>query len=349
MWQSNFKVINSNPFISLDFLSQFFFDPSGVILEDKMLTELDSQISNYETTVSFNVREFLISRNEILSSLAISKAEQTNMLQETDATKVQQRLNEDPQYDPLKDRDVKNEKERHDRLELANIMKCYRYVSGYGVAAIDLSANLLQDLHSRLTENLDTFDYLPKFTPYRTGKLRVGPMTVQGSHGYVYRPVDYRQIADNMGAVIAYYKENPSILNLNLLNIALYAIHPFNNGNKRLCRILEHALLRDLGLNSRNTYSHIYYYHKQLKRFMDELLRSLEGKSFMPSINFSREAIFYSALSVLKFGLEEKERQRRCGWAQRGMRFSVTLLRTRHFNISLSGINAKGWCRRRHS
>ncbi len=308
MWQSNFEAINRNPF-KTDFLSRFYFDPEKILLTDTVLTELDNQVMNYEATVPFNVREYLINRNEILSSLAISKAEQTNLLKETDATEIQRRLNVDQNYDPMNDQDVKTEKERYDRLELANIMKCYRYVSDNAIKAGELSVDLLKDLHSRLSKGLDAFSYLPEFSAYFPGRLRNNNLiNVSGGPGRSYKPVDYQQVEENIDAALAYYKANPSIANLNLLNISLYAVHPFNNGNKRLCRILEHALLRDLGLNKLNAYSHIYYYHKQIGRFYDELLRSLLGLSFMPAINFSREAIFFSELSVLKFGLEQKRK-----------------------------------------
>jgi fido (protein-threonine AMPylation protein) len=210
----------------------------------------------------------------------------------------------------LNDKDIKNEKDRLDRLELANIMKVYRRVSSGGIKAKDLSIDLLKELHTQLSQGLDTFDYLPGFDRYYAGKIRASNhIAVRDTKtGFEYRPVDYQQVKENIESILEYYRENPSITSVNILNIALYAVHPFHNGNKRLCRILEHGLLHDLGLNKGNAFSHVYYYHKQIRRFYDELMRSLVGLNFMPAINFSREAIFYSQLSVLKFGLEQKRK-----------------------------------------
>ena len=310
MWKNNFEAIkNMNP-LKAEFIRQFYFDPAQLRLPDHILVELDRQITNYETGVPFDVRQYLISRSEVLASLAISKAEQTNLLKEADASEIQRRLNADPEYDPLNDKDVKNEKDRLDRLELANIMKVYRRVSSGGIKAKDLSIELLKELHIKLSQDLDKFDYLPGFDRYYAGRIRAGNHIAvrDRTTGFEYRPVDYQQVEENIESILEYYRENSSITSLNILNIALYAVHPFHNGNKRLCRILEHGLLRDLGLNKGNAFSHIYYYHKQIRRFYDELMRSLVGLNFMPAINFSREAIFYSQLSVLKFGLEQKRK-----------------------------------------
>jgi fido (protein-threonine AMPylation protein) len=310
MWKSNFDALkNMNP-LKAEFIRQFFFDPAQVRLSDKTLIALDNQITNYETGVPFDVRQYLLSRSEVLASLAISKAEQTNLLKETDASEIQRRLNADPDYDPLKDKDVKNEKDRLDRLELANIMKVYRRVSAGGIKAKDLSTDLLKELHVKLSAGLDTFDYLPGFDRFYAGRIRnSNHIAVRDeTTGLEYRPVDHRQVKENIESILEYYRKNPSITSLNILNIALYAVHPFHNGNKRLCRILEHGLLRDLGLNKGNAFSHIYYYHKQIRRFYDELMRSLVGLNFIPAINFSREAIFYSQLSVFKFGIEQKRK-----------------------------------------
>ncbi len=91
-----------------------------------------------------------------------------------------------------------------------------------------------------------------------------------------------------------------------IFHTALYGLHPFNNGNKRVCRILEHILLRGLGLNSKNLYSTSYYYHKEKPRYYKYLLYSLERKNLNHFVAFVLEAIVLSIMSVVKTSLEVK-------------------------------------------
>lgn len=86
----------------------------------------------------------------------------------------------------------------------------------------------------------------------------------------------------------------------------LYSLHPFNNGNKRVCRILEHTLLRELGINNKNLFSTSYYYHKQKPRYYKYLLYSLERKNLNHFVSFVLEAIILSIISVVKTSLEVK-------------------------------------------
>lgn len=69
---------------------------------------------------------------------------------------------------------------------------------------------------------------------------------------------------------------------------------------------MEHILLRDIGLNSKNLYSPSYYYHKEKSRYYKYLLNSLERKNLNHFTAFALEAYVLSIISVVKTSLEAK-------------------------------------------
>ena len=73
-----------------------------------------------------------------------------------------------------------------------------------------------------------------------------------------------------------------------------------------MCRILEHLLLRSLGINEKNLYSTSYYYHKQKERYYKYLLYSLERKNLNHFVSFMFEALVLSIIDVVKTALEIK-------------------------------------------
>ena len=97
---------------------------------------------------------------------------------------------------------------------------------------------------------------------------------------------------------------NPSPTSIAIFHTALYALHPFNNGNKRVTRILEHLLWRAIGLNSANLYSTSYYYHSEKDRYYKYLLYSLTHANFNHFTSFILESAIYSMIGVIKTTIE---------------------------------------------
>ena len=62
------------------FLSQFFFAPEALPLKDGDIVSLDKELSEYEQVfMNPEVEQSLISKNELLASFAISKAEDSQL------------------------------------------------------------------------------------------------------------------------------------------------------------------------------------------------------------------------------------------------------------------------------
>ena len=132
--------------------------------------------------------------------------------------------------------------------------------------------------------------HLSDFTVYKSGTWRDNDEIRVGT----YVPAPYVEIEKGVSELIGWLKDNQTITGIAVFHTAIYGLHPFNNGNKRVCRILEHVLLRGLGLNNKNLYSTSYYYHKQKARYYKYLLYSLERKNLNHFVSFVLESFVLS-------------------------------------------------------
>ena len=291
------------PFIH-PFLSQFLLVPEILPFKDEEIASLDTDLSKYEQVfLNPEVERSLISKNELLASFAISKAENSQLTMK-EATDVYNLLLSDPAYDfvgkKLKAK-VKLKQKDYDQLEFFNIAKTFRSINQQPFSIEEITPKLLLDIHRQLTQGLDIFKkYLSDFTVYKSGTWRDNDLIRVGD----YTPAPATEIESGVNELISYLKTHQTITGVAVFHTALYGLHPFNNGNKRICRIVEHVLLRSLGLNSKNLYSTSYYYHTQKARYYKYLLYSLERKNLNHFVSFMLEALALSIISVLKTSLE---------------------------------------------
>ncbi len=122
-------------------------------------------------------------------------------------------------------------------------------------------------------------------------------------------PAKHTEIKKAVDELISYLQKNQTIAGIAIFHTGLYGLHPFNNGNKRVCRMLEHLLLRSLGMNQKNLYSTSYYYHRQKERYYKYLLYSLEHKNLNHFVSFMFEALVLSIIDVVKTALETKRNE----------------------------------------
>lgn len=291
---------------SKGFLSQFVWVPQTLPFTNEEVMSFDRELSEYEQVfLNPDIERSLISKNELLASFAISKAEDSRLtLQE--AQDVYNLLLSEPDYDfvgkKLRTKVKLNQKD-YDALEFFNIAKTFRRLNQEPLSIKKLSPDKIQELHRSLTQGLDIFQkYLSDFTVYRSGKWRDNDLIRVGS----YIPASYTEIEGGVKELIAYLRKNTTINGVAIFHTALYGLHAFNNGNKRVCRILEHVFLRSLGLNNKNLYSTSYYYHKQKARYYKYLLYSLERKNLNHFVSFILEALVLSIIDVVKTSLETK-------------------------------------------
>jgi len=291
------------------FLNQLVLAPSLLSFSDKEITELDANLNQYEQLfLNHDIERNLISKNELLASFAISKAENSALtLQEAQDVFDFVLNNEEYTFisDKLKAKE-KLDKKDYEKLEFFNIAKAFRSYNQNPVEIKDVTLEYIKDLHKQLTQGLDIFkDYLDKFDVYRSGKWRNADDIRVGT----YTPAPYNDIEKGVEELLSWIKKEKSITSVGIFHTALYALHPFTNGNKRVCRILEHIFLRSLGINTKNLYSTSYYYHKEKERYYKYLLISLEKRNLNHFVNFFEEALVLSIVSVVKTSLEVKRKE----------------------------------------
>lgn len=298
----------SRPF-SGSFLSEFTWTPQTLPLKDDEIISFDRELAVYEQIfLNSDIEKNLISKNELLASFAISKAEDSQLTL-AEAQDVYNLILSDPTYDfvrrKLKAKEKLTQKD-YDKLEFFNIAKTFRKLNQIQLPIMELKSERILAMHRELTQGLDIFKkHLPDFTIYKAGQWRDNDEIRVGT----YIPAPFVEIEKGVAELITWFKNNQTITGIAIFHTALYGLHPFNNGNKRVCRILEHILLRSLGLNSKNLYSTSYYYHKQKARYYKYLLYSLERKNLNHFVAFVFEAIVLSIIDVVKTSLEAKRRE----------------------------------------
>lgn len=294
-----------NPFNS-KFLSSFVITKETLPFTDTEIINYDRELSRFEQVfLNPDVEKNLISKNELLTSFAISKAE-ISTLTLKEAQDVYNLVITNPEYDFISNKLIDGKKlnqKDHDKLEFFNIAKIFRSFNQKTFSFDDLNLKFILQLHKNLTQGLDIFEnYLTDFTLYKSGCWRDNDNIRVGE----YIPAFYKDIKIGVEELIYWLKNNQTVTGVAIFHTALYGLHPFNNGNKRVCRILEHILLRQLGLNQKNLYSTSYYYHKQKARYYKYLLNSLERKNLNHFVTFIQEAVMLSMISVIKTSLEAK-------------------------------------------
>ncbi len=288
------------------FLDQLILTPNLLPFSDREIFKLDQDLNQYEQLfLDPDIEKNLFSKNELLASFAISKAENSTLtLQE--AQDVYNFLLKNEEYSFISDKLKANKKltrKDYEKLEFFNIAKTFRDVQTIKID--DITSSFVKNIHQQVTQGLDVFqDYLPSFDVYKSGNWRNTDTIRVGS----YQPAPYAEIATGVEELVSWIKNNQTITSVGIFHTALYALHPFNNGNKRVSRILEHICLRSLHINTKNLYSTSYYYHKEKSRYYKYLLFSLERKNLNHFVSFFQEALTLSILSVIKTSLEVKRK-----------------------------------------
>lgn len=297
----------TNKLFSQPFLSQFVFTPVLLPFTDEEIVKMDKELAEYEQVfLNPDIEKNLISKNELLASFAISKAENSTLtLQE--ARDVYNHIIANKEYTFISDKLKAKQKltyKDYEKLEFYNIANTFRKLNQNPFVIKNLTSALIQDLHRSLTLGLDVFaTYLSGFTVYKSGRWRDNNTIRVGK----YIPAPFEEIEKGILELMSWIKNHQTVTGVAIFHTALYALHPFNNGNKRVCRILEHMFFRSLEINQKNLYSTSYYYHKQKARYYKYLLYSLERRNLNHFAGFVEEALILSIISVVKISLESKK------------------------------------------
>lgn len=287
-----------------EFINKFVIDYDLLNFTNQDLNSLNLELENYDQLfLDPQVEKNLISKNELLSSFAISKAEDSELTL-SEAEEVYLSVINNPDYRFLKkkldSKEILTQKD-YEKLEFLNIVKTVRKYNQSLPKLDEITLEFIKDLHMQLTQGLDLFKpYLRDFTFYKSGQWRDND-TIRVSD---YIPSQFNEIVPCIEELLLWFKSNQTITNVGVFHTILYAIHPFNNGNKRVARVLEHILLRIIGINRKNLYSTSYYYHQEKARYYKYLLFSLEKRNLNYFVSFFQEAVALSIATVIQSSLE---------------------------------------------
>jgi Fic family protein len=240
-----------------------------------------------------------------LTSFAISKAENSTLTVK-EAEGVYDKVLGNEEYEFIGGK-LKSKfslvKKDYEKLEFYNIAKVFKELRASNFGISDLTPEFIKEIHGKITFGMDVFQkYLPDFTLYRSGRWRDNNNTRVGE----YVPPPFSEVEGCVHELVSWLKGNLSPISVACFHSALYGLHPFSNGNKRVCRVLEHILLKEAGLNKKNLYSTSYYYHKQKERYYKQLSYSLKRGNWNHFASFILEAVVLSIISVVKTSTEIK-------------------------------------------
>lgn len=302
--QFNKNQEQTKTLFSKGFFSEFSISLKDLPFKEEELEDFEKKITAFEkTNITSETEDNLITKNELLSSFAISKAENSELSLD-EANSIYNEIQKNPSFNFLAEKINKKKnlsQNDHDKLEFFNILQVFRKINNQKSHADFLSLTNILNLHKELTQGLDIFQkYLPRFDLYHSGQLRNSDEIIVGN----YIPPDFSQIKTELKKLFIFFKEKSGINTVAIFHTLFYALHPFSNGNKRVSRILEHLLFRTIGLNQKNLYSTSYYYHMEKERYYKYLLLSLQRKNLNYFVSFVQESLFFSQLSIVKAAIE---------------------------------------------
>jgi len=209
------------------FLSEFVLAPDLLPFKSKEILKLDKDLAEYEQLfMNPDLEKHLISKNELLASFAISKAEQST-LTITEAEDVYKLVLNNANYDFISKKIKQNKKltqKDHDKLEFFNIAKTFRKLNQNLFTINKLTLKFIKNIHLELTQGLDIFyKYLSDFTNYKSGKWRDNNKIRIGS----YVPADYKEIQSSVNELIIWLKKNPTINSIAVFHTMRWLQNPF--------------------------------------------------------------------------------------------------------------------------
>lgn len=244
-------------------------------------------------------------------ALAISTAEDSS-LSTSDVTNIELTDEQSLRITKYQKSNFSTEK-KYELLEYENVKDISGKITGIDFR--DFNIEIICQLHHDLTVGLDEYASVLKVSKYHPGKLR-GNNAVKVGKFPPYEPPNYEEIEPLLTSLFHYY-QNKDLINLvDILEfgILLYAIHPFQNGNKRIVRIMESSLLYFYGYSAKRTISLGRAYAIEKTGFNHFLLSALKERNATAFINYSlrcyidegKRNIINSSISVAQNKLEKQ-------------------------------------------
>lgn len=245
---------------------------------------------------NIGIRPLIVEEAVFEETFAISTAEDSE-LTENDAKKIEVSEEQKARIIKYKDNNKLDVRGKYDSLEFENIRAVENQVDSLSFE--DINIDLICDLHHDLTIGMDEYSSKLGISKYHSGRLRASNRVRIGKLRK-YTPPPHRDIKALLKLL---FKEFAKRKNINLydileFHILFYAIHPFQNGNKRVSRILESLLLDHYNYGVNRALSLATYYGKDKSSCNLFLMESLLQKNVYPFINFAIRGYFYAGYDL---------------------------------------------------
>lgn len=244
------------------------------------------------------IRPLIIEQTVLEETLAISTAEDSDLTLK-EAKKIQVSEAQEARLMKYKQDKTLSDNEKYDQLEYENIRAVENAISD--ISFKDLTVNLICELHQDLTVGLDRYSKEKGVSSYHPGQLRQSDRVKVGKLRK-YIPPKYKEIKKLLETLFRDFVSKKMIELTDILefHILFYAIHPFQNGNKRVARILESMLLAHYGYSANRTISLALYYTDKKDAANLFIMESLLKREVTPFINFAIRGYFYAGYQLFQ-------------------------------------------------
>lgn len=254
--------------------------------------------------------ETLESFYTIYSSFAMSKAEDSTLtmkeaieINKLHHDQYEKEISEEINKLEIWKKDYSEQlKKLHDKLEYYNIQKTLEYSKSSDIATrikeSGITKEILKELHILLTKSLDDFFWdkkeLTTYNKYYPGIFR----NSNNIRIWLVYPLDFSLIDLHLEDINTLSRNIKNLDDVFYIHWRLYQIHPFNNWNKRICRIIEEILLNNLWVESIMSASHGYYL--QQDRYIKQIVNNcVRNKKFDTFADFWFSSLLLSSLYVI--------------------------------------------------
>lgn len=212
-----------------------------------------------------------------------------------------------------------------DDLMVINVMKATSFAYSHGIKSEDDLLNVWRIVSSGVLENRNV----------QGEKYRLGMVYIGNSIEVAHTPCTPNKIPEKMRDLGYYLKEEVGIIESIIAHFYYVYIHPMCDGNGRTARILQVALLNQMGMYGIKSVPWVSELNKTLSGYYSSLKESElvfreNGKSYIdlsPFIYYILEVLYSSMLSYERFRstLSKEESVLLCKMSKRGIHSEITV------------------------
>ncbi len=173
------------------------------------------------------------------------------------------------------------------KIELVNYVNAlYRIDRRLGDGSLELTSEFLKELHKATTDGLGRVDDL-HFRPHHEGEWRDGEAVVvdRMTQRIMHEGPPHREVEPRMRGMFAWLdakrrrEDYPPFVLAGVAHYGITDIHPFADGNGRVARLFQVALLMDAGVLPGRMFSFERYYAEDRSAYYSAL-RSVRERTF---------------------------------------------------------------------